>query len=180
MEDVKNDIKKKNIIIGILSLIIVVLLIVGVYFLFIKNDKKDDGDSKKAFEIKNVVLESSNKEVNFNGKKVNLKVEASKIYFNDKVVTEIKDYENFGVYVLEKIMLIYWPGEQCHATFIGAINEKGEFVEVKNDNNYAVNNLYLKDGNIFGNGYECSLLSDDQFNVKLDYDGKQVTIVEAS
>lgn len=124
-------------------------------------------------------LTKSNKQIQFDVKLVNLRSDAGAIYFNDKLVKEFEDYSYFGVYVSDKLIFINWLGGQCQP-FIGAINENGQFIEIKNDNSYPAYGLYEKDNTIMGTGYECSSDPDGntRFNAKFVYDGKTVSLIK--
>jgi hypothetical protein len=123
-------------------------------------------------------LTNSNRTIKFGNKTINLRTENGKIYYNDKVVKQYEDYNDFGVYLSEKLILIYWQGEMCHATFIGAINEDGEYNEVNNSEEYSVYGLYEKNGEIMGTGYECLTDPDSEtkIDIKIVNNGKNITI----
>ena len=127
-----------------------------------------------------IELEEADTLIQFNGKQIKLKSSSGSIYYNDKLVKSFTDMNNFGFYVSEKIILIYWIGNQCNPVFIGAINENGEFVEVKNPNGDYVYGLYAKDGVIMGTANVCQTEPDEskKYNAKFVYDGKTVTLIK--
>ena len=129
--------------------------------------------------LTSIILSNSNKLIKFNGKYVQLRTEPDKIYFNDKLIKDFGyGYNEFGVYVSERMIFIYWVGSQCNPVFIGAINENGEFVEVKNPNGDYVYGLYLKDGVVMGTGNVCQTEPDEskKYNAKFVYDGKSIVL----
>ncbi len=143
----------------------------------IMKDISLDKDTKSLTKIE---LKDTNTIISFNGKQVKLKATNGKVYFNDKLVKEYSGYNNIGVYVSDKLIFIYWPGEQCYTTFIGAINEKGEFIEVETSSNNPVYGIYEKDGVVMGKAYICTTDPDVnlKYNAKFVYDGKKITLTK--
>jgi len=125
-----------------------------------------------------VELKETDSLIQFNDKQIKMRSSEGSIYYNDKLVKTFDDMNGFGLYVSEKMMFIYWIGNQCNPVFIGAINENGVFVDVKNPNGDYVYGLYTKDGVVMGTASVCETEPDEskKYNVKFVYDGKSVVL----
>ena len=186
--------KRNYLIIGLL-LIIMVLLILCIWLVLINKDKNNNEDTIKEekLELKQVILDSSNKEISINNNKYNLKLIDSTLYINDKKV----DYVQFegSIYVTNKYALITIAG-QCGNVINYAIDDKGSVIEVyKNivlpsygDNlSYAINNIRIDDNKIVGDlPVECFCFETDEhkcnneiIKVEFTYDSKNINIKKA-
>ena len=191
----EKDLKKKNIIIGILLFIVLVLLILCVYFIFIKKDKINNSDTVKEerLELKQVILDSSNKEVSINNNKYNLKVVDFTLYINDKKIDNVQ-FEG-SIYVTNKYALISIAG-QCGNVINYAIDENGNVIEVyKNivipsygDNlSYALNDIRIENDKLVADlPVECFCFetedhkcNDETIKVQFTYDSKNINIKKA-
>ncbi len=149
--------KEKNILIGVLIGIIILLIGVCVYLVFFRKEElrevtncKEEKVCEKCDEkpancesyesstltyqdgMLKTHLDENDKQFVFNGKTIKLNLvytnNGGEIYLNDKKVDTIEWSGELVLYITEKYILFSWPGTTCGEIIVGYINENGNYV----------------------------------------------------
>ncbi len=194
-EGMSNNNKKG--IIAVLVLIIIALIGAVVYFAFIKKDDKpidnkdennrqindntstdtdDETNNSSLSETKIELYLDEDKDQSVNNIKLGNKIFEiklarlddikSNLYLNNKKVETI-DYNNISVSVVNKYLVVEWPGAQGGSLALGYINEEGAYFSIYSAGVEALN-VYFENGKFY-----CDTTDDDA----PDYDTKRVELI---
>ena len=188
-----NNSSNKNGIIALLVVIIIALIGAVVYFVFIKKDDKtvdnkgennqnvdnnviindDETNNSSLSETKIELYVDEDKDQSVNNIKIGNKVFEIKLarlddiksdlYLNNKKVETI-DYNNIIVSVVNKYLVMEWPGAQGGALAFAYVNEEGEYFTI----DVEALNVYFENGKFY-----CDTTDDDA----PDYDTKRVELI---
>ncbi len=150
--------KKKNILMGVLIGIIILLTGVCVYLVFFRKEElrevtsciekkssceKCEDCSKSTIVnydetileyqdgILKIEIDENDKEFKFNGKTLNMKVIDNSDEHSGLYFNGkivANDYGHYFLYITEKFILVSWPGTTCGELVVGYINENGNYV----------------------------------------------------
>ena len=175
---VKEDSKNKNLIIGVLVFVIVLLLAALVYFVFIKKDgsqqpvkpqdnQQVNNDVEKVFsKLEKIKLSNSNVDVIVNNKNIKLKVYEDKLYVDDKntnieimTTDEYDDKTNTNIpyVIVSDYFIAIFQSSPSYDELAKIIDENGNEIKIKgilnNEGEEYIPSLrlFLENGKIIGN-----------------------------
>jgi len=107
--------------------------------------------------------ENTNLAVKFNGNSF-IKVSNNNLYLNDKLIKEFKvdgEYAPDKIYVMDKYILLVRQGGQCAAGIVvGAINEKGDYINVDTNGHVNIYGIHIENGMVVA---KAQISSDDEY-----------------
>ena len=190
---------KQKKILTILFLFAIILLVGIIVLLFIpekgNNDKSSNEDSDVIIEYGFFNLSSDNQEFILNDKSINLKVDDSLLYINDKVVENVDALNISEVFITDKYILIGSSGI-CGYYFSYGILDDGSIININNSivllnddvNSNEYDNVVYKNGLVYAdllvNCFCVGHLANDcpntlyEVEVVFRFDGESI-IVEA-
>ncbi len=108
-------------------------------------------DNENNIEV--IKLTQNNQEIEFNKQIIQLKIDESNIYLNNKAISKNNGYDNINIIIDDKYIMLFWPGAQAGNYILGYINEDLEYIESDkwfDDSVIAVNNLHYYNDILYG------------------------------
>lgn len=204
--ELANNSNNKNVIIAILIVIIIALIGAVIYFAFIKkeaepvdnnrennqtvdnnvdtNDDETNNSSLSETEIELYVDEDKDQSVNnikFGNKVFEIKIVRlddikSDLYLNNKKIETI-DYGHVIVSVVNKYLIVEWPGATGGSLALGYINEEGVYFSINNAGVEALN-VYYENGRLYCDTTDDDAPVYDTKRVELILNGSNIAIKE--
>ncbi len=187
--------KKKNILIGVLIAIIIILIGLCVYLAFIKKDsvvekksetKTVDNDENNSVEyqkfekLERIELSKISKGIIVDEKIFDLEMKNQKLYINSKEVDADYAYVAFDPRSEDYYMILTSGASQIGEVIVGYVDDKMNFVE-ENDW-YVINKLYFGDYNyIYAKKFACDVgldTCDNWSDIELVYENGKFNIYE--
>ena len=158
-----NKDRKKNLLLAIILIVGSVLIAMGLYFLFSKKEETPVKPTNPTSEIDvskdkiELVIDDMHEDMartielgnNFyTFKLIKNENEKYELYLNDEKI-ETLDYSTVTVYLVDRYLIVSWPGAQAGKLTLGYVNDLGNYISIHEKN--SIYDIYFESGFMYGN-----------------------------